>query len=160
MRLSPWLRRALRAPTGLYAIGVGRLFGRRFLLLTHRGRRSGRCYRTMLEVVQWSPRTHEAVAMSGFGPKSNWYLNVLADGAEEVQIGGERFQPQVRRLDTDEAVEVLAGYEWRNRLLAPVVRTILSRLAGFAYDGSEAARRKLVEALPLVAFRRPDDRIA
>ncbi|HET9162039.1 MAG TPA: nitroreductase family deazaflavin-dependent oxidoreductase [Solirubrobacterales bacterium] len=154
------LKRALRVPALLYRLGAGPLLGHRFLLLTHRGRRSGRSYRTMLEVVRWSPPMREAVVMSGFGPSSNWYLNILADGAEEIQIGGERFRPQVRRLETEEAIAALTDYERRNRLLAPLVRAIFSRLAGFAYDGSEAARRKLVEALPLVAFRQPDDRIA
>ncbi len=42
--------------------------------------------------------------MSGFGASSNWYRNVLAGGAEEIEIGGERFRPEVRRLETDEAV--------------------------------------------------------
>ncbi|HET7053493.1 MAG TPA: nitroreductase family deazaflavin-dependent oxidoreductase [Solirubrobacterales bacterium] len=154
------LKRALRAPTALYRIGAGRLLGHRFLLLTHRGRRSGRSYRTMLEVVRWSPQTREAVVMSGFGPKSNWYLNALAGGAEEIQIAAERFQPGVRRLDVDEAVTALADYERCNRLLAPGVRAMLSRLAGFRYDGSGAARRRLVEALPLLAFRPASDRIA
>jgi hypothetical protein len=107
----------------------------------------------MLEVVDWDSSTDEAVVMSGFGARSNWYLNVLADGAEEIEIAGRRFRPEVRPLEEDEAVRVMAGYERRNRIAAPIVRFVLSRLAGFRYDGSEAARRKLVEALPLVAFR-------
>jgi deazaflavin-dependent oxidoreductase (nitroreductase family) len=122
-------------------------------VLSHRGRKSGRVYRTMLEVVNWDSSTDEAVAMSGFGTGSNWYRNVLADGAEEIEIGGERFRPEVRRLETDEAVRVMAGYELRNRIAAPIVRFVLSRLAGFRYDGSDAGRRKLVATLPLIAFR-------
>ncbi len=47
----------------------------------------------------------------------------------------------------------MAGYERRNRIAAPIVRFVLSRLAGFRYDGSDAGRRKLVATLPLVAFR-------
>jgi deazaflavin-dependent oxidoreductase (nitroreductase family) len=147
------LRRLLRAPTTLYRLGAGRLLGRRFLLLTHRGRKSGRIYRTMLEVVGWDEDRQEAIAMSGFGPRADWYLNVLAGGAEEIEIGGSRFRPRVRPLDTDEAARTFAGYEQRGWLIAPVVRAVLSRLAGFRYDGSEDARRRLVEALPLVGFR-------
>ncbi len=51
-----------------------------------------------------------------------------------------------------EGAAVLADYERRNRLAAPLVRRILSRLANFGYDGSEAARRELATRLPLVAF--------
>ena len=56
-----------------------------------------------------------------------------------------------------EAAMVMAGYEQRNRLAAPLVRMVLSRLAGWRYDGSDAARRRLVRALPLVAFRPADE---
>lgn len=34
----------------------------------------------------------------------------------------------------------------------PIVRGVLSHLAGFRYDGSRKARRRLVEELPLLAF--------
>jgi len=152
----PILKLVLRAPVGLYDVGAGRLFGHRFLLLTHRGRRSGRLYRTMLEVVQWDGGQREALVMSGFGPRSSWLLNVLAGGAEEIRIGGSRFRPEVRRLEPGEAAVAMEAYERRNRLLAPLVRAILSRLAGFRYDGSPAARRRLVEALPLIGLREPD----
>lgn len=146
------LKRILGAPVRLYDLGAGRLFGHRFLLLTHRGRHSGRLYRTMLEVVRWDAERGEATVMSGFGSRSNWLLNVEAGGAEEIRIAGARFRPAVRKPDTAEAVEVLAGYERRNRLAAPIVRAMLSRLAGFPYDSSPVARRRLVETLPLVAF--------
>jgi hypothetical protein len=67
----PILRRALRLPVRLYDLGAARLFGHRFLLLTHRGRRSGRLYRTMLEVVDWDSERREAIVMSGFGADAN-----------------------------------------------------------------------------------------
>jgi deazaflavin-dependent oxidoreductase (nitroreductase family) len=137
----------------LYAIGAGRLLGHRFLLLTHRGRRSGRLYRTVLEVVAWDADSREAIVMSGFGHRSGWLLNALAGGAEEVQVGGSAFRPKVRELGLDEAARVLAAYDRRNRLLAPFARRVLSRLAGFRYDGSDGARRELVARLPMIGFR-------
>ena len=149
-RVVRWL---LRAPAALYSARAGWLLGHRFLLLRHRGRRSHRLYGTVLEVVAWRPAACEAVVMSGLGPGSQWYRNVLAGQAVEVQIARLRFTPSVRPLDTDEAVGVLADYERRNRIAVPIVRAVLSKLAGFRYDGSAAARRRLVHALPLVALR-------
>lgn len=151
-RPGPLLKPVLRAPIALYDIGAGGLLGHRFLLLSHRGRRSGRRYRTVLEVVAWDPANEEATVISGFGPRSNWYLNVLAGGAEEIQIARRRFRPEVRRLKEDEAIGVMAEYERRNRAAGPLLRAVLSRLAGFRYDGSGQGRRKLVGALPLIAF--------
>lgn len=147
------LKRALRAPVFLYAIGADRLLGHRFLLLTHRGRCSGRAYRTVLEVVDWDADQREAIVVSGFGRRSDWLLNAFDGGAVEVRIGGSAFRPQVRELSADEAVRALAAYERRNRLGAPIVRAVLSRLAGFRYDSSDGARRALVERLPIVGLR-------
>ena len=82
----PISKRILRAPVALYEIGGGRLLGHRFLLLTHRGRRSGRIYRTTLEVLSWEPVKGEAIVKSGFGLRVNWYLNSLSGGALEVPL--------------------------------------------------------------------------
>lgn len=142
-----------RAPVALYSARGGWLLGHRFLLLRHRGRRSGRLYRTVLEVVAWRADAREAIVMSGFGVSSQWYKNALAGGATEVQVARLRFIPQVRPLDQEEAAAVLADYERRNRIAAPVVRAVLGRLVGFRYDGSDAARLRAVQALPLIAFR-------
>jgi deazaflavin-dependent oxidoreductase (nitroreductase family) len=153
MPLSPLVRKALHAPVALYHLGAGPLFGHRFLLLTHRGRTSGRTYETMLEVVEWRPQRGEAVVLAGLGRRAQWLRNVQAGGAVEVRIARRRIhQPATRILDRDEAAAALAGYERRNRIAAPIVRRVLSRLAGFDYDGSDAARRRLVDTLPLVGF--------
>ena len=48
---------------------------------------------------------------------------------------------------------MLADYERRNRLIAPIVRRLLSWLAGFRYDCSDAARRRLVDSFPVLALR-------
>jgi deazaflavin-dependent oxidoreductase (nitroreductase family) len=147
------LRAALAAPRVFFAVGEGRLLGHRFLELTHRGRRTGRPYAVVLEVLAWDGREREAIVVSGLGPRANWLRNVLAAGTAEVRIGGERFPARVRKLGLAEGAAVLADYERRNRLLRPVVRRVLARLAGCDYDGSEAARRAIVERLPFVALR-------
>jgi hypothetical protein len=84
----------------------------------------------------------------------------VAGGGLEIRIGGRRFAPSARPLPPEEAVRVIAGYERRNRVIAPVVRRVLSKLAGFRYDGSESARRRLVASLPLIAFRPGDTDLA
>ncbi|HUA48904.1 MAG TPA: nitroreductase family deazaflavin-dependent oxidoreductase [Solirubrobacteraceae bacterium] len=151
--IRPWLIRALRAPAVLYDWNLGWLLGRRFLRLTHRGRRSGRSYRVMLEVIGHDRARHEVFVMVGLGRRAQWYRNVIAGGAVELAIGGERFRPDYRELAPAEAAAVFDGYERRNRLLAPIVRAVLSRLVGWRYDGSPPARERLVSELPVLAFR-------
>ena len=134
-------------------MGLGWILGHRFLMLTHRGRRTGRLYRTVLEVLQWDREAHEAVVMAGLGKRAQWYRNVVDGGSIEVAIARERWRPEIHCLSVDAPALVLADYERRNRLIAPIVRRLLSWLAGFRYDGSDAARRRLVESLPVLALR-------
>ena len=150
------MRAGARVLAALHDRGLGRLVGHRFLLLTHVGRRTGRHHRTALEVVHRDPRTREVVVVSGFGRTADWYRNIRRSPAVEVVVAGERFRPEQRFLDEDEAAAVLADYEHRHRWAGPVVRRMLGRLLGRHYDGSEAARRELVRELPLVAFRPAD----
>ena len=147
-------RRMARLPGRLYDWNLGWLLGRRFLRLTHVGRRSGRRYRTVLEVV--GEAGDEVVVVAGFGRSSDWFRNIAALPPIEVAIGRDRFRPQARVLPDEEAAAVLADYERRHRLVAPVVRRVLGWLVGWEYDGSAAARNRLVQELPFVAFHRAD----
>jgi deazaflavin-dependent oxidoreductase (nitroreductase family) len=140
-------------PTYLYDWDAGWLLGRRFLRLTHAGRRSGRVYQTMLEVLGEERSTGEVFVMAGLGRSAQWYQNVRAGHAVEITIAGERFRPASREVDPVEAVGVLAGYEQRNRLIAPVLWLVFSRLVGWRYDSTPTAQQRLVSELPVVAFR-------
>lgn len=54
------LRRFLKLPNLLYRRHLGWLLGHRFLLLAHRGRKTGLIRRTVLEVVYYDPATRES----------------------------------------------------------------------------------------------------
>jgi deazaflavin-dependent oxidoreductase (nitroreductase family) len=148
----------LRLPAFLYRAHLGFLLGHRFLLLRHRGRRTGRRYDTVLEVLRYDPDTDESIVMAAWGPTSEWMRNVEAGTAEAVHTGRHSYAPSHRRLDQDEAASVLAAYERRHRALAPIVRIVLSGFLGWRYDGTDDARRRAVDRLPLVAFRPQDPR--
>jgi anti-anti-sigma factor len=107
----------------------------------------------VLEVVGEIPETGEIVVVAGLGAGSDWYRNLQAGPALAVEVGRERFVPAHRTLEPAEAAGVLAAYERRNRLVAPLVRLVLTRLLGWRYDGSEQARARLTATLPFVAFR-------
>ena len=98
-------------PVGGFVIAlfVGWLLGRRMLLLEHRGRKSGRKRRSVLEVT--SVRDGAPVVVSGFGATSDCCRNVMADPAVAVTWGRTAFAAVARRLDHDEAVEHFARYQ-------------------------------------------------
>ncbi len=149
----PTLAKLLRAPARLYDWHVGWILGRRFLRLTHVGRRSGRQYHTMLEVIGENQTPREVIVIAGLGRSAQWYRNLLAHEAIEVAIDRQRYAPIHRQLSESEAVLVLAEYERRNRLIASIVRRILSWLVGWRYDGTETARRRLASELPVIGLR-------
>ena len=147
------LRRLFRAPAYLYRWQCGRLLGHRFLLLVQVGRRTGLTRHTVLEILEYRADGPEVVVMSAFGPKADWLRNIEATPIAEVVVGTLHFTADFRVLGSEEAVQVIAGYERRNRLVAPAVRLVLSRLLGWRYHGSDSDHRRLVAQLPLIAFR-------
>lgn len=148
-----WSRRAFAAPNALYRHGLGRVLGRRFLQLTHVGRKSGTEHTVVLEVLRYDQHTGEAVVISGFGTRAQWLRNLRANEDARISFGRTPRRATVRVLGTDEAIDVLAAYERRYRVLRPVLRRLLSPLVGFDYRGTDEDRRRLVELLPLIAFR-------
>ena len=142
-----------RAPVYLYRWQLGRLIGRRVLLLSHTGRRTGLRRQTVLEVVEYREQGPEVVVVNGFGRDSDWLRNMEANSDEEVTVGAQHFAAAHRFLAEDEAARVMRDYEYRNRFVAPIVRTGLSWLLGWQYKGGDGDRRRLVRQLPLIAFR-------
>jgi deazaflavin-dependent oxidoreductase (nitroreductase family) len=157
----PWLgsmppsggsRLAFRLPIYLYRLDLGRLLGHRFLLLVHRGRRSGLIRETVLEVLLYDPATRESVVLSAWGEKADWYRNIRATPALEVRTGGQRYVPEQRLLAPEENYAVLADYGRRH----PLAFRVFARVFGYPLGGTEAARREVARSLRLVAFRPRD----
>jgi deazaflavin-dependent oxidoreductase (nitroreductase family) len=152
LRTSPILRVLFRCVVALFDLGLGRIVGHRFLQVTHRGRRSNRLYRTVLEVISYEPRTRESIALSAWGERADWYRNIQTSPAVHVLTGGHSFTPEQRFLEPHELYGQLQHYLSRNRLIAPIVR----RTLGLSLDGSSADRALLdVHGYRGVAFR-PD----
>ncbi|MGW2313691.1 nitroreductase family deazaflavin-dependent oxidoreductase [Actinomadura luteofluorescens] len=141
------LRRVLwRLPIRLYRMGLGPLMGRRIMLLTHTGRVSGLPRQVVIEVVQKDERGY--VAASGFGPRADWYRNVMASPDVTLQIGGKRVQATASPIPTEEGGEIMARYAPRH----PAAARQLCKLMGFAVDGSAEDYRQVGHHIPFVRF--------
>ncbi|MDJ0350778.1 nitroreductase family deazaflavin-dependent oxidoreductase [Cryobacterium sp. PH29-G1] len=147
------LRRLFHLPVYLFHARLGFLFGHRFLMLVHRGRKSGKTYETPLEVVHYDRASREAIVVAGWGAKSQWLHNVEAGLAQEIWIGTARYVPSMRQLGLHEAEVVFEHYEKHSGIPRRIVQRVLSRLLGWQYDGSPEGRRRVVQELPLIGFR-------
>jgi deazaflavin-dependent oxidoreductase (nitroreductase family) len=139
----------LRLPSYLYRFRLGWLLGHRFLLLTHRGRKSRLTRRTPLEVLHYDPHSRESVVLSAWGKKADWYRNIEASPPLEVETGGERYPPAPRFLTSEEAYAVITEYVIRH----PLAARVLERVFGFPVTRSVASRMAFAESVALVAFR-------
>jgi deazaflavin-dependent oxidoreductase (nitroreductase family) len=117
-------------------------------VLTHRGRKSGRTYQTVLEVVRYNAATRECVVASGWGTQSDWYRNLKKSPALEIRIGRDHYVPQERFLSPDDVYAELRDYERRH----PRAARLIGRYLGLPLDGSDAARQALAASLPMVSF--------
>ncbi|MCA9792106.1 MAG: nitroreductase family deazaflavin-dependent oxidoreductase [Candidatus Eremiobacteraeota bacterium] len=125
MNLSPprgLLRWLARLPILLYGWGLGRLLGHRFLLLHHRGRKSGKPRQVVLEVVR-----HEAgvyVVVSGFGLKADWYQNVEVAPEVMIEVCGQKHRARAELLATEQGRAELDDYArrhpWATKMLMAV----------------------------------------
>ncbi len=141
------LRRWLfRLPIHLYRMGLGPLFGQRFMLLTHIGRVSGRRRHIVIEVVHHDGPDY--IAASGYGTRSDWYRNVLAHPDVTIQIGNRTIPVTATPLSTDEGERIMGHYAMRH----PTAARQLCRLMGFAVDGSEADFREVGRHIPFLKF--------
>ena len=94
----------------------------------------------------------DPVVLAGFGPDADWYRNLQTNPSAEIDLGRRHIRVTARTLDEHQAADILASYERRNRLAAPVIHRVLSALVEWPYDGSDGARDRLVQQLPVVAF--------
>jgi deazaflavin-dependent oxidoreductase (nitroreductase family) len=111
-----WL---LRAPIPLLR-HAGPLLGRRFVLLEHRGRRTGRRRYVVLEVVHREPGA--LMVISGHGAAAQWYRNITADPRVRISSGGLRQAAAVARpLPAEHGAAILESYRHHHPLAARVL---------------------------------------
>ncbi|HWL60642.1 MAG TPA: nitroreductase family deazaflavin-dependent oxidoreductase [Microbacteriaceae bacterium] len=117
---------------------AGQLQGRPIIVLTHKGARSGRLYKTALMRVEHGG-TYAVVASRGGAPTHpQWYWNLVANPLVELQDGAERHDYRAREVHGEEravwwarAVETWPPYDdyaMKTERVIPVF--VLERLPG------------------------------
>lgn len=137
-----------QSPKWLYRARLGFVFGSRFLLLEHTGRTSGKVYQTPLEVAYYDGERDEYVVTSGTGTQADWYRNIQADPAVVIWVGSKRLLAAARFLSTEEAVEVMKGYEERY----PKTAEKLESKMGVSHDETQESWMAMMEQIPMIGF--------
>lgn len=122
-----------RAPIWIYRLGLGGLMGGRFLLLHHTGRKSGLPRQVALEVVQHDESQDIYAVVSAFGPKADWYQNVLKTPQVEIEVGRKKSPRTAVPMESQQAGRAMVDYAHRN----PRAAKTLMGFIGFRVDGSD-----------------------
>jgi deazaflavin-dependent oxidoreductase (nitroreductase family) len=136
-------------PRLLYRMHLGWFLGHHRLLLTHQGRKTGLLRQTALDNLRFDPVTKECLVVSIYGEQSDWYQNIQAHPAVEIQTGRDRFVPVQRVLTLEEAKDVMTAF-WRRH---PRWVRLGLRLLGYHYDDTEANQQAILSSLRVVSFR-------
>jgi deazaflavin-dependent oxidoreductase (nitroreductase family) len=142
-------RRLYRLPIWLFRLHLGWLLGKRFLLLTHIGRKSGLPRQTVLEVLLYDREKERFIVFAGWGKQADWVKNVEHTPQVVIQVGGRSLRAHAIRLASMEAEAALLAYARAH----PYLIRLLSRLLlGYRTNGTEDEVRTLARQKPIIAF--------
>ena len=136
-----------RLPIQLYRIGLGGLFGSRFLLLRHKGRKTGLPREAVIEIIQQDEGGDRTFVVAAWGERSDWYQNIQAHPRVVICIGRKCREVLARTLPVDEARTLLLNYANRH----PTAARSLSRLLGYRIE-TQADFAELATSMPVVVF--------
>jgi len=143
------LRFGLRLPILFYRLHLGWLLGKRFLLLTHTGRKSGLPRRTVIEVVRRDPHSGACVVASGWGRKSDWFQNISHNPLVTITLGAKQFAARALLLSAGQGAQELLDYARRYPL---AFRELSAFMTGRPLEASPQACQELANTIPLVVF--------
>lgn len=143
------VRFGFRIPIWFYRMRLGWVFRERFLMLTHKGRKSGRLHQTVIEVVRHDKNTDTYFVASGFGYNADWFLNIKHDPNVAITVNQRTLSVRARFLSESDSARELLEYAIRH----PIAFRELSRiLTGKSIEASEENCRQFAESVPMIAF--------
>ena len=136
-----------KLPLILYHLHLGWTLGKRFMRITHVGRHSGKVYKTILAVLKFDEKTQEIYAVSAW-KGSDWYYNIQASPALQVETGLIRYVPSQRTLTAEEITPAFLEYRKQH----PIFSRMICRIPGWKWDSTYDEFLELARTLHGVAF--------
>jgi len=177
-------RRFLRINLTLYRFvlpGYERVFGKSWMVVTTKGRRTGKPHRVLLDVVGHDPVTKRYYVPPGDGRRCDWVRNIEVEPIVDVQLGRRQFRARAVDVSGPEGAEWILEFAKRNPLQTLLVTWLMpdleppkgseeevkawcdTHLLVFGLDpvnnpgnGSDRARRASLDVLTLHGFLAAD----
>lgn len=141
-----WL---FRLPITLYRLRLGGVLGERFMLINHIGRKSGSVRQVVVEVVAHDTSADCYYAVSGWGYKSQWYQNLMAQPNITIQVGWRSLAVHAEQVPPTQGSEILSAYRQRH----PRAARELGKVMAVDFDSRHDELAQIIkERLPVIAF--------
>ncbi len=142
-----------RFPILFYRIGLGRLMGKRFLLLNHTGRNSGLARQNVLEVIRRDEAQDRYVVVAAYGEKSDWYQEYHPSAPGHAAVWKRKVAAEAVRLTGEETLEEFRDYNQRH----PGLIFSFAIMVGYRVEQSDKGLKKLSQAMRAVYLNPIDD---
>ncbi len=142
-------RIGFRLPILLYRLKLGWILGKRFLMLSTFGRKSGRLHQTVIEVVYFDRQSGAYTIASGWGRKSDWYKNLKKNPRVMVAVGLDKFEATARQLESDEAEQLLLDYSHKHPL---AFRELARLMTGSMLKNIEETCHMVAQDIPVITL--------
>lgn len=140
-----------KVPVILHKIGLSgweRLIGAQWMLITHIGRKSGKRYDSMVDVMDYDKASDTYYIEAAYGARADWYKNIQANPVFEAKVRRRKFKARAGALTTEGASEMLVQF-YRNK---PAYTRSVMAMAGMKFR-DEGELRELGKNLTLLAIK-------
>ncbi|MEV0271467.1 nitroreductase family deazaflavin-dependent oxidoreductase [Hamadaea sp. NPDC050747] len=142
-------RGAFGLPAMLTRLRAAGLSGRGFVVLDHVCRETGRVRRSTVEIVARS--VDVVIVAAGFGVASDWFQDLECHPDTTVRIGRRAMAVRAERVDAEARSQAMTTYARQH----PAAARRLTRLMGFAVDGTDVDYRAVGAALHMLRLQSP-----
>ena len=150
-RPGKFLKFFFKVPVWMYKIGFGgfeRLIGAQWMLITHIGRKSGKRYDSMVDVMEYDKASDTYYIEAAYGARADWYKNIQSNPVFEAKVGRRKFKARAGALTTAGASDMLVQF-YRSK--PAYTRSVLA-MVGLKFK-DEDELRELGKNLTLLAVR-------
>jgi deazaflavin-dependent oxidoreductase (nitroreductase family) len=119
-------------------------------MLTNIGRKSGLKRQVVLEVLYHNKTSGEYYVLSGWGNKSDWFMNIQKNPEVVVNVGGQKFEAIAFQIMSEEAESVISKYAHQH---PKAFRILSKRILGVDIEIGNTTFEKLSAYLPVVCLQ-------
>ncbi|MBI5965507.1 MAG: nitroreductase family deazaflavin-dependent oxidoreductase [Chloroflexi bacterium] len=150
-RPGKFLKFFFKVPVWMYKIGFGgfeRWFGAQWMLITHIGRKSGKQFDSMVDVMDYDKATDTYYIEAAYGTRADWVRNIQASLNFSARVGKRKFTARAMPLSNENTADMLIKFY---RAKPAYTRSVMA-MVGLKFNGEEDLRA-LASKLMLLAIK-------